>query len=265
MLVIIDFIFLSSLFWADTTCAGGYMTRLFPRGPSMWAFPVRLVRCPEKTLPSPSCRIYIWQLCSGSRVWEEAGVQIFNPLIFLESHCFQHSDLQYRDSPCISSSKTIVYCLWKLNLFCRLLQEEGVKSLRGMGKVGVEARELYLLLHLFPPTLLLRPTFTFTSRGTRSTVPALVLRLQVTLGVPPQRACRRLCPPCLLARPSILHRFCSFHLSILTAFVLVGFRKKRSQVYVSNLPALTLKPFLSFHQHVLEAFSTPKWAIQFLS
>ena len=133
------------------------MTRLFPRGPSMWAFPVRLVRCPEKTLPSPSCRIYIWQLCSGSRVWEEAGVQILNPLIFLESHCFQHSDLQYRDSPCISSSKTIVYCLWKLNLFCHLLQEEGVKSPRGMGKVGVEARELYLLLHLFPPTLLLRP------------------------------------------------------------------------------------------------------------
>ena len=89
-------------------------------------------------------------------------------------------------------------------------------------------------------------------------VPALVLCLQVTLGVSPQHACRWLCPSCLLAWSSVLHRVCCFHFSILTAFVLVGFRKKRSQVYVSNLPALTLKPFLSFLQHVLEAFSTPK-------
>lgn len=145
-----------------------------------------------------------------------------------------------------------------LNLFCHLLQEEGVKSLRGMGKVRVEARELYLLLHLFPPTLLLRPHLYFHFQRHQEHQFLPWSSVQVALGVSPQHACRRLCPPCLLARSSVLHRFCCFHLSILTAFVLVGFRKKMSQVYVSNLPALTLKPFLSFHQHVLEAFSTPQ-------
>lgn len=94
--------------------------------------------------------------------------------------------------------------------------------------------------------------------ATGAPVPALVLCLQVTLGVSAQHACRWLYPSCLLARSSVLHRFSCFHLSILTASVLVGFRKKRSQVYVFSLPALTLKPFLSSHQHVLEAFSTPK-------
>ena len=136
MLVITEFIFLSSLFWADTACTGGYMTRLFPRGPSRWAFPVRLVRCPEKTLPSPSCRIYIWQLFSGSRVWEEAGVQIFNPSVFLESHGFQHSDLQYLDSPCISSSNTRVYCLWKLNLLSFTTRRSWVATYHGEGGSG---------------------------------------------------------------------------------------------------------------------------------
>lgn len=126
----------------------------------------------------------LWKLSGGRRLESKYSV---SPSIFLESLCFQHSDLPYLDSPCIPSSETP--CLLSLgNKSLLSFTAEEVKWLHGMGRVGVEARETtcFYTLSANPPAP--APPLLSLPEIPEAPVPDYALCPQVPLGVSPQEA-----------------------------------------------------------------------------
>ena len=208
---------------------GGYMTRLFPREPSTWAFSPGLVRCPEKTLQSPSYRIYVWLLCSGSWVGEvgwspniqSAHQYSLNPSVF--STVISHTST----IPASPVQKPPVYCLWEINLCCQLLlRKSQVTAWHGEsgsgGKGNLPASTPFL------PTLLLQPhLYSHFQRSQEHQFLPLLSVPKSLRGSPHKRLCRWLCPPCLLAQSPVLHRFCCFCLFHPHWSCVSGFQEER--------------------------------------
>lgn len=129
--------------------------------------------------------------------------------------------------PASPVQKPPVYCLWEINLCCHLLLR---KSSDCMAWGEWEWRQGKLPASTpFLPTLLLQPhLYSHFQRSQKHQFLTMLSVPKSLWGSPHKRLCRWLCPPCLLAQPPALHRFCCFCLFHPHCSVLVGFRKKGS-------------------------------------
>ena len=127
----------------------------------------------------------LWKLSGGSRLESKYSV---SPSIFLESLCFQHSDLPYLDYPCIPSSETpCLLSLGNKSLLSVTAEEESSDCMAwGEWEWRQGKPTCFYTLSANPPAP--APPLLSLPEIPGAPVPALALCPQVPQGVSPQEA-----------------------------------------------------------------------------